>query len=83
MPSTVLMVGNHGPPHMITCGENITVWFRHRSLSSVARALLPKAEELHRSGIPWSQVASQLRVSYSAIYLWRRLAGNRTRGGRM
>jgi len=83
MPSTVAEAGNDDALDEIICGNSSTVWFRHRSLSSVARTLLHRAEELHRSGMPWSQVASQLRVSYSAIYLWRRLARNRTQVGRI
>lgn len=82
MPSKVVEAGNDAALDEATCGDSSTVWFRHRSLSSVARTLLPKAEELHREGMPWSQVASQLRVSHSTIYLWRRLARNRTQRGR-
>jgi hypothetical protein len=82
MPSTTVETEERNSLRENTCEGNTTVWFRHRSLSSVARTLLPRAEELHGSGMPWRQVASQLRVSYSAIYLWRRLARNRTERGR-
>ena len=82
MPSTAVETQKHNSLHENTCEEHTIVWFRHRSLSSVARTLLPRAEELHGSGMPWRQVASQLRVSYSAIYLWRRLARNWTKRGR-
>lgn len=46
---------------------------RYRSLSSVARTLLPTAEEMHRQGMPWERVARSLRVSPSALFIWRRL----------
>jgi len=82
VPSKAVGTGRHRSLQENTCEGNTIVWFRHRSLSSVARTLLPKAEELHRAGMPWRQVASQLRVSYSGIYLWRRLARGRTERGR-
>jgi hypothetical protein len=47
--------------------------FPYRSLSSVGRVLLPMAEEMHSRGVPWRDVAEQLKVSLSALYIWRRL----------
>ena len=47
--------------------------FPYRSLSSVGQMLLPRAEEMHSRGVPWRDVAEQLKVSLSALYIWRRL----------
>jgi hypothetical protein len=46
---------------------------RYRALSSVGAALLPRAEKMRREGMPWRQVAAQLRVSYTALHIWRKL----------
>jgi hypothetical protein len=45
----------------------------YRSLSSVARVLLPRAERMHTEGKTWRQIAQELRVSYTALHIWRRL----------
>lgn len=47
--------------------------FPYRSLSSVARMLLPKAQTMHRQGMPWREVAACLEISQSALFIWRRL----------
>jgi len=47
---------------------------KYRSLSSIARLLLPRAQEMHQRGMSWEMVAVQLQVSPSALYLWRKLA---------
>ncbi len=46
---------------------------RYRSLSSVGRTLLPRAEKMHEGGMPWEMIALQLRVSPSVLYIWRKL----------
>ena len=45
----------------------------YRSLSSVARTLLPMAKKMHQEGIPWKRIAEDLEVSYSALLIWRKL----------
>lgn len=50
----------------------------YRSLSSVAERCLPIAEEMHRGGMPWRKVAKELRVSHTALFVWRKL---KARGG--
>ncbi len=47
--------------------------FPYRSLSSVARVLLPRAKELHGGGMSWRSVARHLGVSNAALFIWRRL----------
>ena len=47
--------------------------FPYRSLSSVARRLLPEAEELHGQGMSWRKVARHLDVSPSTLFVWLRL----------
>jgi orotate phosphoribosyltransferase-like protein len=47
--------------------------FPYRSLSSIARSLLPKAKEMHEQGISWKNVARQLRVSNAALFIWRKI----------
>lgn len=47
--------------------------FPYRSLSSVARVLLPRAKELHGGGMSWRSVARHLGVSSAALFIWRRL----------
>ncbi len=46
---------------------------RYRSLSSVGRTLLPKAERMHREGMTWREVAKRLRVSHTSLFNWRHL----------
>ena len=46
---------------------------RYRSLSSVAKDLLPRAQRMHRKGAPWAEIARELGVSESVIYIWRKL----------
>ena len=46
---------------------------RYRSLSSVGEVLLPRAERMHRGGMTWRQVARELKISYTALYMWRKL----------
>jgi orotate phosphoribosyltransferase-like protein len=46
---------------------------RYRSLSSIARVLLPRAEKMHKDGMTWRQIAQELRISYSALHIWRKL----------
>jgi len=48
-------------------------WFLYRSLSSVAEAMLPRAEEMRRQGVSWAMIARELRVSESALYVWRQI----------
>ena len=45
----------------------------YRSLSSVAQALLPRAERMHTQGMTWRQIAEELKVSYTALHIWRKL----------
>ncbi len=45
----------------------------YKSLSSVAKALLPRAKKMHQEGMTWRQIARELRVSYSALHIWRTL----------
>ncbi len=40
----------------------------------MGEALLPKAEKMHREGMTWRQIAKQLRISYTALHIWRKLA---------
>ena len=47
--------------------------FQYRSLSSVARSMLPIAEEMHRQGMAWRQIAKELRVSHTTLFNWRRI----------
>jgi hypothetical protein len=47
---------------------------RYKALSSVGEALLPRAEKMHREGMPWRYIARELRVSYTALHIWRKLA---------
>jgi hypothetical protein len=49
---------------------------RYRSLSSVARSLLPIAEEMHRQGLSWGEIAGRLGVSHTALFVWRKLEKN-------
>ena len=53
----------------------------YRSLSSVARTLLPRAERLHNQGMRWRDVAEELKVSNSALFIWRRLNSSATQPG--
>jgi len=48
-------------------------WFRCRSLSSVAKAMLPRAEEMRRQGLSWAVISRELEVSESALYVWRKI----------
>jgi hypothetical protein len=45
----------------------------YRALSSVARRLLPRAERMHTEGMTWRQIAQELRISYTALHIWRKL----------
>ena len=47
----------------------------YRSLSSVARTLLPRAKRMHQEGMSWKRVAEDLKVFYSALFIWRKLEG--------
>lgn len=53
--------------------EKCTTLTHYRSLSSVGRTLLPKAERMHREGMTWRQIARDLRISHSALFIWRKL----------
>ena len=44
-----------------------------RSLSSIGRELLPRAERLHNEGMTWAQIARNLRVSRTTLFTWRQL----------
>jgi hypothetical protein len=46
---------------------------RYRALSSVGGTLLPRAEKMHREGMSWRRIARELRVSYTALHIWRKL----------
>ena len=46
---------------------------RYRALSSVGEALLPRAEKMHKEGLAWRHIARELRVSYTALHIWRKL----------
>jgi len=46
---------------------------KYRSLSSVAKDLLPRAQRMHRKGASWAVIARELGVSESVIYIWRKL----------
>jgi hypothetical protein len=46
---------------------------RYRSLSSIGRTLLPRAETMHSEGLSWRQVARELKISNTALYIWRSL----------
>ena len=46
---------------------------RYRALSSVGEALLPKAERMHREGMSWRRIARELKVSYTALHVWRKI----------
>ena len=52
---------------------------RYRALSTVGEALLPRAEKMHREGMTWTRIARELRVSYTALHIWRKLEEDRTR----
>ncbi len=52
----------------------MTEHYPYRGLSSQAKRLLPRAEEMHRKGMAWRKIAQELRVSHTALYHWRRLA---------
>jgi hypothetical protein len=43
----------------------------YRPLSSVARVLLPKAENMHTEGLTWREIAQELTCS--ALHVWRKL----------
>lgn len=47
--------------------------FPYRSLSSIARSLLPKAKEMHERGMSWTNIARQLKVSSAALFIWRKI----------
>jgi DNA-binding Lrp family transcriptional regulator len=48
---------------------------RYRSLSSVARELLPKAERMRRGGKAWRRIAEELGVSATTLHNWRKVGG--------
>jgi hypothetical protein len=54
----------------------------YRSLSSVARVLLPRAERMHTEGMTWRQIAQELRISYTALHIWRKLGQDGNAHGR-
>jgi len=60
-------------PSVAARGEQRFPYRSYRSLSSVARTLLPIAEKLHSQGMSWRDVAEELKVSNSALYIWRKL----------
>ena len=45
----------------------------YKSLSSVARLLLPEAERMYNEGMTWKQICRELKVSKSALHIWRKL----------
>jgi WD40 repeat protein len=47
--------------------------FPYQDYSSVAKTILPIAEELHRKGESWEKIAHKLRVSKTSLYNWRKL----------
>ena len=55
----------------------------YRSLSSVARVLLPRAEEMHHQGMTWRQISRELKISKSTLYIWRRLEKDSREGSRI
>lgn len=55
--------------------EGSSIFRRYRSLSSVGRHLLPMAEEMHRRGMSWREIASALGVSPTVLYVWRKIGG--------
>ena len=49
---------------------------RYKALSSVARTLLPRAERMHQEGMTWKQITRDLKISKSALHIWRKLGEN-------
>ena len=47
--------------------------FPYKSMSTIAREFLPRAEKMHNEGMSWREVSRNLKVSYSALFIWRRL----------
>ncbi len=50
---------------------------RYSCLSSIGRSLLPRAERMHREGLSWRQMVRELKISYTALYTWRKLGQRR------
>jgi hypothetical protein len=45
----------------------------YRSLSSIARQLLPKARKMHKQGMTWTRISKELGISHTSLYTWRKL----------
>ena len=53
--------------------SNQEAYPNYKTLSSIARTLLPRAEKMHHEGMTWTQIAQELKISKSSLHIWRNL----------